>query len=78
MRKNTHEIERFIRFFGGAFLVSLSFWGVKNPWFLLGIVPMLTGLTGVCPLYSMMSISTRNQDKEIDTKGHRYFHSLAR
>ncbi len=77
MKKNVHEIERLIRFFLGAFLLSLSFWGPKNPWFLLGLIPLLTGMTGVCPLYSLRRMSTRDEDREIDKKGHKYFHYLS-
>jgi hypothetical protein len=76
MKKNIHERERVVRFFGGLFLVSFSLWGPKNAWFLLGLVPMLTGFTGVCPLYSLRNMSTRNEDKKLDIKGHRYFHYL--
>lgn len=76
MKKNIHEVERVFRFFTGLFLLTLSFWGPKNAWFLLGLIPMITGFTGVCPFYSMRKMSTRDEDKELDIKGHRYFHYL--
>jgi hypothetical protein len=58
MVKNIHNIERVVRVLGGAVLVSLAFWGPANPWFFLGLVPMLTGLVGWCPPYAMLGINT--------------------
>jgi len=58
MKKNIHPIERGIRFFGGLALASLAFWGPKNAWFLLGLIPMVTGLIGWCPPYALLGIST--------------------
>jgi hypothetical protein len=58
MKKNIHPIERIIRVAAGAGIVSLAFVGPQNSWFLLGIVPMLTGLSGWCPPYQLLGIST--------------------
>ena len=61
MKTNIHPVERVIRVVGGAVLVSLAFWGPMNSWFLLGMVPVLTGLVGWCPLYTLLGISTCQQ-----------------
>lgn len=58
MKKNIHSVERVIRVVGGAALASLAFWGPANPWFLLGLIPMATGLIGWCPPYALLGIST--------------------
>ncbi len=55
---NIHPIERGVRFFGGATLASMAFWGPSNPWFLLGLIPMVTGAVGWCPPYAMLGFST--------------------
>ena len=34
------------------------FFGPESPWALLGLVPLLTGLIGSCPLYSLLGIDT--------------------
>lgn len=62
MKKNIHDTERGFRFLVGTILTSLAFVGPANPWFLLGIVPLLTGLVGTCPLYSALGMSTRKDD----------------
>lgn len=58
MKKNIHNIERIVRIGLGLVLVSLAFWGPENNWFLLGIVPVITGLLGWCPPYALLGIST--------------------
>lgn len=58
MTQNIHNIERVVRIVAGAFLVSLAFWGPTNLWFLLGLVPLATGLVGWCPPYAMFGINT--------------------
>ncbi len=61
MVKNINDPERVIRFIVGAAIASLAFWGPKNAWFLLGIIPMMTGLIGTCVLYSALGINTRTK-----------------
>lgn len=58
MKKNIHPVERAVRVVGGLFLVSLVFWGPSNDWFLLGLIPAATGLTGWCPPYALLGINT--------------------
>jgi hypothetical protein len=47
-----HPIERVIRVVLGLGIISLVFIGPKTPWGWLGVLPVLTGLTGLCPLYT--------------------------
>lgn len=56
--KNIHPVERVVRVFVGLVLVSMAFVGPKNGWFLLGVFPLLTGIIGWCPPYSLFGIST--------------------
>ena len=58
MTKNEHNVERVFRVALGLVLLSLVFVGPQTMWGLIGIVPLVTGLTGICPLYSMLGIST--------------------
>jgi hypothetical protein len=58
MQKNIHPIERVVRVVVGLVLVIMAFVGPANPWFLLGIIPILTGLIGWCPPYQLLGIST--------------------
>jgi hypothetical protein len=55
---NEHPIERVIRVAVGLGVLSLVFVGPKTPWGYLGLLPVLTGLSGMCPLYTVLGIST--------------------
>ena len=63
MKKNVHPIERILRVVIGLVLISLAFVGPANLWFLVGIVPLATGLIGWCPPYQMLGFSTCNLGK---------------
>ena len=58
MTKNIHNVERAVRIIIGLIIVSLVFIGPQSNWGWLGLIPLATGLTGWCPPYSMLGIST--------------------
>lgn len=58
MKTNIHPVERAVRVVAGLGLASLAFAGPANKWFLLGLVPAVTGLLGWCPPYQLLGIST--------------------
>ncbi|MCB9931816.1 MAG: DUF2892 domain-containing protein [Planctomycetes bacterium] len=58
LMKNEGTIDRVIRVLVGLGVLSLVFVGPKTLWGLLGLVPMLTGLLGRCPLYTLLGIKT--------------------
>jgi len=63
MTKNIHSIERVVRIVAGAGLTSMAFVGPANNWFLLGLIPLATGLVGWCLPYAMFGINTCNIGK---------------
>jgi len=56
--QNEHSVERVLRVLVGIGLLALAFVGPKTPWGYLGIIPLVTGLAGTCPLYTILGIST--------------------
>ena len=58
MKKNVGTIDRTIRIIIGLVIISLIFWGPKSAWGLIGIFPLMTGLVGWCPPYTLFGIST--------------------
>jgi hypothetical protein len=56
--RNEGTIDRTLRVIAGAALVSLVFVGPETPWGWIGLVPLVTGLVGNCPVYSLLGIST--------------------
>jgi len=55
---NEHPVERALRVLVGVGLVSLVFFGPKTAWGYVGLLPIVTGLSGMCPLYSILGFST--------------------
>ncbi len=58
MKPNEAIWDRMIRVVLGIGLLSLVFVGPRTPWGIVGVVPLLTGLVGFCPLYRMLGLST--------------------
>ncbi|MBH0097185.1 DUF2892 domain-containing protein [Psychrobacter sp. NZS113] len=57
MKMNIGSTERLLRIIAGVVIIGLgmyygSWWGV------IGLVPLLTGLSRFCPLYSMLGMNT--------------------
>ncbi len=58
MKPNEAIWDRTIRVVLGVGLLSLVFVGPQTPWGFVGVVPLLTGLAGFCPLYRLLGVST--------------------
>ena len=58
MRKNEGTIDRVLRVGAGLLLIGLAVTETIGPWGYIGIVPLITGAIGVCPLYSVLGIKT--------------------
>jgi hypothetical protein len=56
--KNEGHLDRGIRVVLGLALLTLVFVGPRTLWGLLGLVPLVTGLVGSCPLYRVLGKST--------------------
>lgn len=58
MTRNESNLDRALRIILGLVLLSLVFIGPQTLWGLVGLVPLVTGLLGSCPVYSVLGIST--------------------
>lgn len=56
--RNEGTADRAVRVALGIGLLSLVFFGPQTPWGYIGVVPLLTGLIGTCPLYSLIGLNT--------------------
>lgn len=55
---NEGGVDRALRVVVGLVGISLVFLGPGSPWGWIGLVPLLTGLAGTCPLYTLFGWST--------------------
>jgi hypothetical protein len=56
MKQNAGTIDRVIRVVLGLGLLSLTVVGPQTWFGLIGVVPLLTGVVGFCPLYSALGL----------------------
>ena len=63
MVENVGSIDRAARIFLGAVLVVLALGLIpeyQTNWAWIGLVPLITGIIGTCPLYSLFGLNTCN------------------
>jgi len=58
MKANEGGLDRMLRVVVGIGLLSLTVVGPQTPWGYVGLVPLLTGLVGFCPLYAVLGFNT--------------------
>jgi hypothetical protein len=58
MKLNVGGIDRILRIVVGLVLVALAATGTVGLWGWIGVVPLLTGVVGLCPLYSLIGVDT--------------------
>lgn len=58
MKKNVGTLDKIARIVIGAILIGMASTGMIGVWGWVGVVPLVTGLLGNCPLYALLGIST--------------------
>lgn len=58
LKVNVGGIDKIARILVGAILLILAIMGTGTPWTWIGIIPLVTGLAGRCPAYSLLGINT--------------------
>lgn len=63
MKKNVGGIDKLLRIVVGLVLIILASTGTIGLWGWIGVVPLVTGLIGNCPLYSLFGFKTCSLSK---------------
>ena len=58
MKPNEGMWDRGLRIAVGVLLIGLTMMGTIGAWGWIGVVPLLTGAVGVCPIYKMLGINS--------------------
>lgn len=58
MLQNVGSIDRLLRILIGLALVAGAILGVVGGWGWLGLLPLLTGIVGICPAYLPFGLKT--------------------
>ncbi|HVB49401.1 MAG TPA: DUF2892 domain-containing protein [Burkholderiales bacterium] len=66
MKTNVGSTDRVLRIVIGIGLLSLLYFveGAAKWWGLVGLAPLLTGVFGTCPMYSIFGLSTCPMQKK--------------
>ena len=58
MKINEGVIDRSLRVIVGFVLIGLAATGTIGMWGYIGIIPLVTGAVGMCPIYSLLGINS--------------------
>jgi hypothetical protein len=58
MKTNEGTIDRAVRIVAGIALIALAYTGKIGLWGYIGVVPLVTGILGLCPAYAIFGISS--------------------
>lgn len=58
MKLNMGTVDRVLRAVVGLVLIGLTLTDKIGMWGWIGVVPLLTAAVGMCPLYSILGVST--------------------
>lgn len=56
--RNEGTADRLLRILLGLVVLSLVFAGPKTSWGYLGLIPLITGIVGYCPLYRLVGLNS--------------------
>ena len=55
---NEHAVDRVLRIVVGVIVLSFAVVGPRAAWGYFGLLPLLTGVVGTCPVYSFFGFDT--------------------
>jgi len=58
MKANVGGIDKILRIAVGIALIAMAYMNVVGVWGYIGVVPLLTGLIGWCPVYPLLGFSS--------------------
>jgi glyoxylate carboligase len=58
MKSNVGGLDKILRIVAGLGLIGATAAGMLPVWGYIGIIPLVTGLMGWCPLYPILGLST--------------------
>jgi hypothetical protein len=58
MKINEGTLDRALRIIVGLVLIGLAATGKVGVWGWIGVLPLVTGIVGICPAYAIFGMST--------------------
>lgn len=67
-KNNVGNIDRIIRVVVGIILIGNIFYALQHPIGWIGVILIVTGIAGKCPLYSILGFNTKSLSEKIGLK----------
>jgi uncharacterized membrane protein HdeD (DUF308 family) len=68
LKHNVGKTDRIIRVVLGVLLIGNVFFALQHPIGWLGVILIVTGLAGICPLYSLLGMNTKSAAEKVGLK----------
>ena len=67
-KHNVGQTDRIIRVILGVLLIGNVFFALQHPIGWIGVILIVTGIAGICPLYSMLNLNTKSAAEKVGLK----------
>lgn len=68
LKNNMGKVDRIIRIVLGILLIGNVFYALQSPIGWIGIILIVTGIAGICPLYSLLGLNTKSLGEKAGLK----------
>jgi uncharacterized membrane protein HdeD (DUF308 family) len=68
LKNNTGRVDRVVRVILGILLIGNVFFALQNPIGWIGVILVLTGIAGICPIYSLLGLKTKSAAEQAGLK----------
>lgn len=68
LKHNVGKTDRIIRVILGAVLIGNVFFALQHPIGWIGVILIITGIAGICPLYSLLGVNTKSAAERVGLK----------
>jgi uncharacterized membrane protein HdeD (DUF308 family) len=68
LKNNVGKVDRIIRVILGILLIGNVFFALHHPIGWIGVILVLTGIAGICPLYSLLGLNTKSAAERVGLK----------
>jgi uncharacterized membrane protein HdeD (DUF308 family) len=67
-KHNVGKTDRIIRVILGVVLIGNVFFALQHPIGWVGVILVVTGIAGICPLYTLLGINTKSAAERVGLK----------
>ena len=62
---NVGKTDRIVRVILGVLLIGNVFFALQHPIGWIGVILLITGIAGICPLYSLLGMNTKSAAERV-------------